>query len=206
MELATRVRRQHTEAEAARLAQEQAEHREADDRAKSRYMELQLIGMIDGVVSEINQQLPEVQITRNGGDTSPTYHVAQRELHVRFFRPGEMYERPVAPGRLEYLRNGHAAHGGYIEIHENGEDLEGWNVVLVRPPADMYGTWHIVETDVSPLVGRVARFKPFATQAELFGNNLSCHWMRMMHTYALEEKPLERADIMKIMKVFLPGS
>ena len=105
---------------------------------------------------------------------------------------------------MQTLHDKHAAHGGFIEIRENGEDREGWNLVLVRPPESLYGEWRIVETRVSALVGRRFRFEPAATEARLLADNLACHWAPAMHVYQLTDKPLERTDIVKILGVLVP--
>ncbi len=102
------------------------------------------------------------------------------------------------------LERRHVAHGGYIEINENARDREGWNLVLVRPPEDLYGQWHLAETRVSALSRRSVPFEPFATQAQLLADNLACHWSTIMHVFNLTDKPLERSDIVKIFGVFIP--
>jgi hypothetical protein len=122
---------------------------------------------------------------------------------LHFFLPGEMYENPEVPGRMGVLHKRHVVHGGYIEIQENGEDREGWNVVLVRPPESLYGQWILVETDVSALSGRSAKYKPFATQAKLFADNLACHWAPAIHVFVLKDKPLDSSDVVRILKVFV---
>ena len=69
------------------------------------------------------------------------YRFGTRTLNVHFFRPGELYENPKVPGRMNVLRNRHAEHGGYIEIQEHGEDREGWNLVLLRQLETGVGEW-----------------------------------------------------------------
>jgi len=46
---------------------------------------------------------------------------------------------------MEILRQQHLVHGGYIEIKENGEDREGWNLALFRVPMICIVKWRIVE-------------------------------------------------------------
>jgi hypothetical protein len=104
---------------------------------------------------------------------------------------------------MDTLKKRHAIHGGFVEIHEHGEDREGWNFVLVRLPDDLYGEWKIVETRVSPLRGST-RYEPIATNAQLFADNLACHWMPAMHVYQLKDKALEKADIVRILEAFIP--
>ena len=104
---------------------------------------------------------------------------------------------------MDVLKKRHAVHGGFIEIREGREDHEGWNLVLVRPPDDLYGEWRLVETRVSPLMGRMTRYEPTATQARLFADNLACHWMPAMHTFQLTDKALEKADMVRILGVFI---
>jgi len=61
-----------------------------------------------------------------------------------------------------------------------------------------------VETRVSPLTGRGTLYEPIATEAQLFADNLACHWAHTMHIYQLTDKPLEKADIIKILHIFIP--
>jgi hypothetical protein len=105
---------------------------------------------------------------------------------------------------MEFLKKRYAVHGGILEIRERGEDHEGWNLVLVRPPADPYGEWRLVETRVSPLTGRGTRYEPIATKVRLFADNLACHWMPAMHSFQLTDKTLDKADVVKILGVFIP--
>ena len=119
------------------------------------------------------------------------YHFGARKLNVHFFQPGELYDNPSVPGRMNTLRTHHAVHGGYIKIQEHGEDRQGWNLVLVRRRDAEVGQWLVVDTDFHALNGRYARYPPFATQARVFADNLACHWDNMMHVYVLEDRPLE---------------
>jgi hypothetical protein len=203
-ELATRVRRQHDAQVATRLAREREAQREADEGAKDRYMEQEVLRLIDEVVAGVNAQLEETKIVRRESPPDAAYRLGNRELVVHFFRRGEMFENPVVPGRMELLRKRHVVHGGFIEIRDMGQDREGWNLVLVRPPESVYGEWRIVETDINPLMGKVARHVPFATQAQLFADNLACHWGVGMHSYVLRDRELERSDILRILHIFVP--
>ena len=131
------------------------------------------------------------------------YVVGGRRLALRFFTAGEMYLNPLVPGRMQVLRQKGVTHGGYAEIREGGEDREGWNFVLVRDHDGTKVEWRVVETEVSALTGRVARYKPFATEAQLFADNLACHMNRAMHIYQLKDKALERTDVVSIFDKFL---
>jgi serine/threonine protein kinase len=205
LDLATRMRQRHDAEESARLVREQDANHEAESQAKNRYMEHELLALIDEVIGSVNEHLEETKITRSGNPLAPTYHLGTRELCIKFFRPGELYENPKVPGRMDALRKRYVVHGGYIEIRDAGEDREGWNVFLVRPPDSIYGEWRIVETDIAALVGRAARYKPFATEAQLFADNLACHLGGIMHVYNLSDRKVERADIIKVLNVFVPA-
>ena len=86
------------------------------------------------------------------------YHFGARKLNVHFFQPGELYDNPSVPGRMNTLRTHHAVHGGYIKIQEHGEDRQGWNLVLVRRRDAEVGQWLVVDTDFHALNGRYARY------------------------------------------------
>lgn len=203
--LADRMRKHHDAIEAERLEQQRIEQEEKDTAARDRFKERELLAMVDDVVEEVNQQLAEAKIVMSG--TAPggkEYRFGSRVLQVHFFQPGQLFSNPTVPGRMATLKKRHVAHGGYIEIKEHGQDREGWNLVLVRPPGDLYGEWRLVETRVSGLTGRSTPFEPVATEAQLFADNLACHWAPAMHVYNLTDKPLERSDIVKILGVFIP--
>jgi hypothetical protein len=155
-------------------------------------------------VDQINRQVIGAHIDKGNRPGETVYGFGSRALIIHYFNPGELFENPMVPGRMEVLRKRHAVHAGFIEIRESGEDREGWNIVLVRPPGEIYGEWRLVETRVSALTGRMTRYEPIATNAQLFADNLACHWTPAMHTFQLTDRVLERADIVKIFDIFVP--
>jgi serine/threonine-protein kinase len=202
--LAARMRHHHDAAEAATLEQRRIAESERDTAARNRYKEQEILAMVDDVVEEVNQHLAETKIVTGAAADGKEYRFGGRALRVRFFHPGQLFLNPIVPGRMATLRQRHVAHGGYIEIKEHGQDREGWNLVLVRRPEDLYGEWRLVETRLSAFSGRSTPFEPFATEAQLFADNLANHWATVMHVFNLTDKPLERADIVKILDVFIP--
>jgi hypothetical protein len=202
--LAARMRQHHDAIEAERLEQQRIAQSEQDTAARNRYKEQELLAMVDDVVQEVNRQLVETKIISGTATEGKEYRFGSRVLRVHFFRPGELFSNPIVPGRMATLKQRHVAHGGYIEIKEHRQDREGWNLVLVRPPEDLYGEWRLVETRVSGLTGRSTPFEPVATEAQLFADNLANHWAPRMHVYNLTDQPLERSDIVKIFGVFIP--
>ena len=201
--IAARMREQHAAEGAERQERARVEEETRQAAIWSREQEQQVLALIEEVVVELNAQSPEPLLRRDPGSGSGVvYRFGTRTLNAHFFRPGELHENPEVPGRMNTLRNRHAQHGGYIEIREHGEDRQGWNLVLLRPADANVGQWLIVETDFSAVVARVARYRPFATQARLFADNLACHWDNAMHVYVLRDKPLEREDIVRILGVF----
>jgi len=202
--LADRVRRHHDSAEGESLAHQKALQEEQDSQKRLKCMEQQVLALIQDVVDELNSQLVETKITHQDGHQERAYRFQNRILVIHFFSPHQMYMDPEVPGRMGVLKKQNVVHGGYIEIRQQGEDREGWNLVLVRSPDDLYGEWRIVETRLSPLSGRISRYEPIATEARAFADNLACHWMHAMHTFQLNDKPLEKADIVKIFGIFIP--
>ena len=202
-QIAARMRERRAAEEAERQARARIDEERRQAETWSREQEQQVLTLIEEVVAELNAQSPEPLLRRESGRGSGVaYRFGTRTLNVHFFGPGELYENPEVPGRMNTLQDRHAVHGGYIEIRESGEDRQGWNLVLLRPPDADTGAWVIVETDFSTLVARTARYRPFATQARLFADNLACHWDHAMHVYVLRDKPLERDDIVRILGVF----
>jgi len=199
-----RMKDRHDADERLRLEKERATQAQADVIAHNKRMESEVTVLVDDVISEVNTRLPTPLIKASTTSRGKEYGFSNRALRVHFFREGELYESPLVPGRVETLRNRHAVHGGYIEIKEGNEDRQGWNLVLVKPSDSATGEWRIVETRVSGLSGRVARFEPFATEAQLFADNLACHWSSAMHTFNLSDKTLERSDVLKIVNAFVP--
>lgn len=204
-ELAARARSHHDAAERAALAAQQREQHARDEAALNRYKEEELATLIDDVVAEVNAHLVETKIAPTTARSDGAWRFGNRVLQLHFFEPGELYRNPKVPGRMEILKKRFAVHGGYLEIQEGGEDREGWNLVLVRPPDSTYGEWRIVETRANALTGRQFRYEPAATKAQFFADNLACHWMPAMHSFNLADKPLERSDIVKILGILIPG-
>ena len=202
--IANRAKQRHGIDEASRLERQQAAQVQAERAARNLQQEREVAGLLDAVITDLNAHFPDPLIRMIETSHGREYHFANRTLTLHFFRKGALYDNPLVPGRMETLGRRHAVHGGYIEIREGGEDRQGWNLVLVRPD-DGVGEWRIVETRVSALTGRVARFEPFATEAQLLADNLACHWSSAMHVYTLTDKPLERAELLKILNVFVPN-
>ncbi len=206
-ELVNRIRQQHDREESIRLAAEQDQLRIRDVISRNRYKEEELIQLIDEVVQEINSELIETKIRLNNGPHNRrSYVLGNRVLAVTFFSSHPLFGGGIPEWAEAVLRRGGAVHGGYIEITESSQDRQGWNFALIRKADDMYGEWHIVESDMSPLTGKALRFPPVATLAPLFAENLAHHWGHAMHTWVLKEKTLERADIVKILDKFISPS
>src|SRR6266536_4002851 len=202
--LADRVRRHHDTAEAKALEEQRVIQLEQDSQKRIQYMQQQLLELIQEVVDELNSQVVETKIIRQDGYGGRVYRFQDRGLAVEFFHPGELYHNPKIPGLMDTLRKKNAIHGGIIEIREHGEDHEGWNVVLVRSESDLYGEWRLVESKLSALCRHSSKYEPIATNAQTLATNLGYHWMNTMHIFQLNDKPLEKLDILKIMGVFIP--
>ena len=211
-EIAARMREQVAADEAQQRERARVQEEEEQAVAWSLEQEQQVLDLVDAVVDELNAESPEPLLKKVQGPLRGTrrmlrrqgvgYRFRTRTLRVHFFRPGELYEAPEVPGRMNVLHDRHAVHGGYIKIGEGDEDREGWNLVLVRPNAEI-GEWRIVATDVHALTAHAAQYRPFATDARLFADNLACHWDNALHTFTLTDKPLERDDIKKILAVLV---
>jgi len=202
-EIAARMRKHHDAKEAEELRAAESYKAAEDAQARNRYKQEELLTLFDEVMSDINGGLEEVKITTQPLATGRTYIFGNRTLLVHFFDSGALFRDPLVPGRMGVLRRRHVVHAGYVEIAENGEDREGWNIVLVRPADAMYGDWRLVETRANPLKGRT-QFEPIATEAQLFADNLACHWQPVMHSFILKDKPLEKSDVYQVFSVFIP--
>ena len=142
--IAARMREQHAAEKVGRQERARVEEETRQAALCSREQEQQVLALIEEVVAELNAQSPEPLLRRDPGpDSEVAYRFGTRMLNVHFIRPGELYENPEAPGRMNTLRNRHALHGGYIEIREHGEDRQGRNLVLLRPPDANVGEWLI---------------------------------------------------------------
>ena len=209
--IAARMKEQVAADEARRQERTRVQEEERQDAAWSREQEQQVLDLVGAVVDELNagsprpllmkEKIPERR-TGRPKRRGAVWRFRTRTLRVHFFEPGELYADPEVPGRMHVLHDRHAVHGGYIKIEEGEEDREGWNLVMVRPNAEI-GEWRIVETDFHALNRRVAEYRPFATEARPFANNLACHWDNAMDTFTLTDKPLERDDIEKSLEVLV---
>ena len=202
--IANRAKHRHGIDEASRLERQQAARVEAERTARNLQQEREIAGLLDAVITDLNAHFPEPLVRMIETSHGREYHFSNRTLTLHFFRQGALYDSPLVPGRMETLHRGHVVHGGYIEIREGGKDRQGWNLLLLSPEENV-GEWRIVETRVSAFTGRVARFEPFATEAQLLADNVACHWSPAMHVYTLTDKPLERNDLVKILNIFVPS-
>jgi serine/threonine protein kinase len=197
-----KARKFHDDQEGKKNEHQLAEEKNQEDLSKNQYKETEVIDLVESVIDELNTHMQEVKITKQSG---MSYTFDNRRLQIHFFAENELFRNPEIPGRMKTLTNNFVVHGGYIEIKENGEDRQGWNLYLTRKPDEMYGEWFIVETDVSPLTGKALPYPPtMATDAKLFADNLSCHMAHTMHVYNLKTKPIQRQDIIKIIEFFIP--
>lgn len=209
-----KARKFHDNEEAQKMGIKSIQLKIEEEFKRSIYKESEVIEMVDNVVEEFNRNIIEFKInsSRRGRERENEknshdavhYLFGNRTMVIHFFGENELFNNPIVPGRMDALKSNHVVHGGYIEIRENHQDRQGWNLYLTREPDEMYGQWFIVETDVSSLTGRAFKFPPVATDASLFSDNLACHLERVMHTYSLKSKKLEQSDIVKILKYFIP--
>jgi hypothetical protein len=204
-EIAARMRKYHDAKEAEELRVLESYNAALDAQARNKYKQEELLALFDEVMSEINSSLEEVKIAIQPLATGRAYLFGNRALLVHFFDTGELFRNPLNPGQLEVLQKRHVVHAGFIKIAQNGDDREGWNVVLMRPSDNMYGDWSLVETRVNPLTGRGTQFEPIATEAQLFSDNLAHHWTPAMHSYVLKDKPLERSDVYRVFSTLIPN-
>jgi hypothetical protein len=203
--IAARMKEAQEREQAMALVQEQEREREQERMHDNRTYERDLLTLFDAAVARINAQLPEPLIRSAATAKDKEYRFGGRSVHLHFFDDGELYRNPKVLGRVDILRARHAVHAGFVEIRENGDDREGWNLVLVRAPGNA-GEWRVVETRVSALVPNRTRFEPVATDAQLFADNLACHWHGAMHSFVLKGKALAEDDILRIVDVLVPAA
>jgi hypothetical protein len=203
--IAARMKEAQERQQAAALAHEQERERERERVRDNRARERDVLALFDAAVARINAQLAEPLIRSLETAKDKEYRFGGRSAHVHFFDDGELYRNPKVPGRMDVLRTKHAVHAGFVEISENGDDREGWNLVLVCVPGSA-GEWRVVETRVSALVPNRTRFEPVATDAQLFADNLACHWHGAMHSFVLKDKALTEDDILRMFDVLVPAA
>lgn len=201
---ADRIRKKYDQEESNRLERERTIDEAEEVQRRIRYMEQQLVDQFDGAVEEINSIIQETKIERSGNKNSATYSFGNRTLSVYFFPENALFASSKSSGLTDILKKHHVKHGGIIEIREKGQDRQGWNMVLVQESEDPYGKWILIESDISPLVGRALKYPPAATEATLLSENLAYHWMPAMHSWQLKDKLLDKADIEKIFDKFIP--
>lgn len=200
-----KMRQNFDAVETQRLQEQHAAEQRAQAHKKIQYMEKQVIDEFDEVVATINKGLQETHISRSStGAGSVSYSFGNRTLHVNFFKEGALSFNVAAPSLKEELKKHHAVHAGSVYIQQDRENREGWNLVLVQPPEEMYGEWILVESDMSALGSQALRYPPAATDQHLLVENIAYHWMHAMHTWVLKTKAFERSDVEKILTKFIP--
>lgn len=175
------------------------------------HMEQELLAMAEEVATEINAEIPPSDPTsfipgpsiRKDPD-APRYRFGSRVLEIRFFSRRHIYSTyPQANSHMEILWQHHVAYGGAIEIAEEGQPREGWNLALVRPPDSRFGRWLIVETRETRFLGQRPYHEPFAVGAEALGFNLACHWDPKADPVKVTDKLLVRSDLIRIFRVLI---
>ena len=203
--IAARLKEAQERQQATALAREQEREREREIVRDNKTYERDVLTLFDAAVARINAQLPEPLVRSVTTAKDKEYRFGGRSVHVHFFDDGELYRNPKVPGRMDVLRTRHAVHAGFVEIRENGDDREGWNLILVCAPGSA-GEWRVVETRVSALVPNRTQFEPVATDAQLFADNLACHWHGAMHSFVLKDKTLAEDDILRIFDILVPAA
>ena len=202
--LRDRIRQSHDRMESQRLDSARIANKAKENSKKIEYMEQQLISQFSDAIDEINQGLHETQITKAINHDNARYSFLNRTLTISFFHQNALYENNTLPALQEELKRHFAIHAGAIFIKENGENREGWNVVLIRPNNESYGEWILIESDISVLTGKSLKYPPAATDKNLLSENLAYHWMNTMHIWTLKDKVLESTDIEHILNKFIP--
>lgn len=201
--LRERIRKTHDSIESRQLEEKRTFNKVQEKQKRIEYMEQQLISQIDESVKEINEGLEETKVTSDIRPNSAHYSFNGRTLSVIFFRPNALYNNNTLPALHKELEKHFATHAGSIYIEENGEDREGWNIVLIQSPENPYGEWLLIESNISALSGHTLKHPPAATDENLLSENLAYHWMCTMHVWILKDKPLEHSDIEKILDKFI---
>jgi hypothetical protein len=175
------------------------------------HMEQELLAMAEEVATEINAEIPPADPTsfipgpsiRRDLDV-PRYRFGSRDLEIRFFSRRHIYSTyPQASSQMEILWKHHVVYGGAIEILEDGQQREGWNVVLVRSPDNSFGRWLIVETRETRFLGLRSYYEPFAVGAQALGLNLACHWDPKTDPVKVTDKLLVRSDLVRMFRVLI---
>jgi serine/threonine protein kinase len=204
--LAERIRSFHDGEEQKKIKDQRAMDAEHDELSRLRHKEQEIVDMIDSEIEKLKIQLPEIRISSRPKPNGKEYTLGQRTLVIEYFQLHDLFRSLKYQAMADTLYRHHVVHGGFIEIRESGTDREGWNIVLIREPGNLYGVWHIIETRINALVPRRAPFEPFATRAALFAENYHHHLGHAMHVYVLIDKILERNDILAILDRFVPST
>lgn len=202
--LRSRIRQSHDSMESHRLEEERKAKEEQQIQKKISYMEQQLISKFDDAIQEINKELQETKITINSQSNRAYYYFGNRTLQISFFGRNALYNNDLSSGLHKELEKRYVIHAGSIYIEENGDNREGWNVVLIQSPGESYGKWLLIESGLSVLSGRALKYSPAATDARLLSENLAYHWTPATHIWKLKDKAFEESDVESILDKFIP--
>jgi serine/threonine protein kinase len=201
--LVTAARRKYdSESEKARVAKLEQDRRQEVNR-KFDYGFQEIVGMLDNIVNEFNQQIQVAPIQRS----APPMH--QNYIQFKHFdRRLVIKALPLIDliAQMDYQDKNRIEEKGligaaYLRLAYDGEPGQGINFILVLEQGKMYGNWKTCEIRDHALVGRQHPYQPFAVDnAKELLRDLAMHWSGVMDVHTVSIKEFSQEDFMPFLR------
>lgn len=202
--LTDKIKKYHDKQEETASLNAKEEELKSINISKNKYKETELLDLIDEAVAEINSGLAETKIEKKIVRDNYEYKLGHRTLQLHFYSYDELEYFLQKTGQINVLKENQVAHGGYLKIIEPGQERDGWNIMVMRPPESMYGEWYLIDTEELTYHVTATKYSSIATDLKSFRINLSNHFQRIMNSFKLKRKKLETEHIYKIIEFFIP--
>lgn len=201
--LVTAARQKYdSESEKTRVAKlEQDRRRELNQ--KSDYGFQEIVGVLDSIVNELNQQIQVAPIQRSAPPRNPNY------IKFKYFdRSLVINALPIIAviSKLDYEDKNKIEEKGligaaYLHLEYDGEPRKGINFILVLEQGKMYGSWKTCEIRDIAYSGRQHRYQPFAVDnASELMRDLIVHWKGAMDIHNVSIKDFSQEDFMPFLQ------
>jgi serine/threonine protein kinase len=163
----------------------------------------EIVGMLDNIANELNQQIQVAPIQRSTSPRNPNY------IQFKYFDKSLVINAlPLIAeiAKLGYKDKNKIEEKGligaaYLCLACNGERRQGINFILVLEQGKMYGSWKTCEIRDHALIGRQHPYQPFAVDsAKELLHDLIMHWSGVMDIHTVSIRDFSKEDFVPFLQ------
>jgi serine/threonine protein kinase len=197
--LVTAARQKYdNESEKARVAKLEQDRRQELNQ-KFDYGFQEIVGVLDNIVNEFNQQIQVAPIQRSAPPRHPNYiqfNYFDRRLVINALPLIDAISQMDRQDKNKIEEKGLIG-AAYLRLSCDGEHRQGVNFILVLEQGKMYGSWKTCEIRDHALIGRQQPYQPFAVDnAKELLRDLIMHCSGVMDIHTVSIKDFSQDDFM----------